>query len=81
MAAKAVDNNYADVRRLVSEAKRFATEAAWDVVNRCFLKGLLMFAPVGLGGGCVKIAPPLCISEDALREGCDVIYEAVKESI
>jgi alkylation response protein AidB-like acyl-CoA dehydrogenase len=33
MAAKAVDNNYANVRRLVSEAKRFATEAAWDVVN------------------------------------------------
>ena len=33
MAAKAVDNNYADVRRLVSEAKRFATEAAWDVIN------------------------------------------------
>ena len=33
MAAKAVDNNYANVRRLVSEAKRFATEAAWDVIN------------------------------------------------
>jgi len=33
IAAKAVDNNYANVRRLVSEAKRFATEAAWDVVN------------------------------------------------
>lgn len=33
MAARAVDSNYANVRRLVSEAKRFATEAAWDVVN------------------------------------------------
>ncbi len=33
MAARAVDSQYANVRRLVSEAKRFATEAAWDIVN------------------------------------------------
>jgi alkylation response protein AidB-like acyl-CoA dehydrogenase len=33
MAAKAVDDDYPDVRRMVSEAKRFATETAWDVVN------------------------------------------------
>ncbi|MBW1897791.1 MAG: acyl-CoA/acyl-ACP dehydrogenase [Deltaproteobacteria bacterium] len=33
MAARAVDENYPNVRRLVSEAKRFATEAAWEVVN------------------------------------------------
>jgi len=33
MAARAIDHDYPDVRRLVSEAKRFATEAAWDVVN------------------------------------------------
>ena len=32
-AAKAVDSDYPNVRRLVSEAKRFATEAAWAVVN------------------------------------------------
>ncbi|MGD8985071.1 MAG: acyl-CoA dehydrogenase family protein [Desulfobacteraceae bacterium] len=33
MAARAVDEKYANVRRIVSEAKRFATEAAWDIVN------------------------------------------------
>lgn len=33
MAARAVDGSYQNVRRIVSEAKRFATEAAWDVVN------------------------------------------------
>ena len=33
MAARAVDENYPNVRRLVSEAKRFTTEAAWDIVN------------------------------------------------
>jgi len=33
MAARAVDENYPNVRRIVSEAKRFSTEAAWDIVN------------------------------------------------
>jgi acyl-CoA dehydrogenase len=33
MAAKAVDENAANCRRLVSEAKRYATEGAWKVVN------------------------------------------------
>ncbi|UCC98294.1 MAG: aspartate aminotransferase family protein [Phycisphaerales bacterium] len=56
-------------------------ELAWNIVNLCFRKGLLMFAPVGVGGGCVKIAPPLCISEDAVREGCQVIREAVQEAV
>jgi acyl-CoA dehydrogenase len=34
LAARAVDENYPNVRRIVSEAKRFTTEAAWDVVNK-----------------------------------------------
>jgi len=34
MAARAVDADYPSVRRLVSQAKRFATEAAWEVVNQ-----------------------------------------------
>ncbi len=33
MAARAVDDNYPNVRRIVSEAKKFATKASWDVVN------------------------------------------------
>lgn len=32
-AARAVDEHYPYARRIVSEAKRFATEAAWNVVN------------------------------------------------
>ena len=36
-----------------------------------------MFAPVGIGGECVKIAPPLTIEEDALRESVTVFEEAV----
>ncbi|MBZ5670550.1 MAG: aspartate aminotransferase family protein, partial [Acidobacteriia bacterium] len=45
----------------------------------CFQKGLLMFAPVGMSGECIKIAPPLIITEDALRESVQVFEEAVDE--
>ena len=56
-------------------------DAAWNVINHCYRKGLLMFAPVGVGGGCVKIAPPLCMTEDALKEGCGVLREAIAETV
>ena len=45
----------------------------------CFHKGLLMFAPVAASGECVKIAPPLNIPEDAVRESIQVFEEAVDE--
>lgn len=45
----------------------------------CFQKGLLMFAPVGVAGECLKIAPPLTISEAALRESIAVFEEVVDE--
>ncbi len=54
-------------------------DLAWDTVNLCFRRGLMMFAPVGFGGGCIKIAPPLCITEEAVKEGCSVIHEAITQ--
>ncbi len=54
--------------------------AAFEIVSRCIEKGLLLFAPVGLGGGTVKINPALIINEDAIREGCSVIREAIEET-
>jgi len=45
----------------------------------CFQKGLLMFAPVGVAGECIKIAPPLSIEEDALKESVQVFEEAVDQ--
>ena len=45
----------------------------------CFQKGLLMFAPVGGAGECIKIAPPMTIPEDALRESIGVLEEALDE--
>jgi acyl-CoA dehydrogenase len=34
MAARAVDSGAKNVRRLVSEAKRFATDAGWEIANK-----------------------------------------------
>lgn len=54
---------------------------AREIVNACIERGLLMFAPVGTGGGTVKIAPPLITPEDALREGIAVLEESLEEVI
>jgi len=52
-------------------------QTALKINVACYQKGLLMFAPVGIAGECVKIAPPLTVPEDALAESIDVLEEAV----
>jgi len=52
------------------------TETALKINLECLYRGLLMFAPVG-SGDCLKVAPPLSIPEDALRESLQVFEEAV----
>lgn len=54
-------------------------DTALRINEKCFQKGLLMFAPVGIGGECIKISPPLTITEEALREGINVLEEACSE--
>jgi len=54
-------------------------DLAWEVVRKCVESGVMLFAPVGVGGGAIKINPPLIISKEALIEGLDVVSEAVKE--
>jgi 4-aminobutyrate aminotransferase/diaminobutyrate-pyruvate transaminase/4-aminobutyrate aminotransferase/(S)-3-amino-2-methylpropionate transaminase len=49
---------------------------AFHVVERAVQQGVMLFAPVGFGGASVKLAPPLMVTEDALREGMAVIEEA-----
>ena len=46
---------------------------------KCFQKGLLMFAPAGVAGECIKISPPLTIEIDALKESIEVFAEACDE--
>jgi 4-aminobutyrate aminotransferase/(S)-3-amino-2-methylpropionate transaminase len=55
------------------------SETAVKINVACFQKGLLMFAPVGVGGECIKVCPPLTISEEALRESLQVFGESVDE--
>jgi len=56
-------------------------QTALRINEKCFQKGLLMFAPAGVAGECVKIAPPLVINEEALREGIGVLEEVCDEVI
>jgi len=54
-------------------------EIAWEMVRRAYQRGLLLFAPVGVGGCAIKICPPLVINEEALREGLEVLKEIAAE--
>lgn len=56
-------------------------DLAWDIVRRAVEKGLLMFSPVGYGGASVKIAPPLVIQEEPLRESIAVIEQVLEEAL
>ena len=54
-------------------------EIALLINEKCFQKGLLMFTPVGPGGRCIKIAPPLVTTLEALEEGLSVLDEVCDE--
>ncbi len=56
-------------------------DLAHGVIENCFHRGLLFFAPVGAWGQTVKIAPPLTISQDALLEGLEVLEQAVGQAV
>jgi 4-aminobutyrate aminotransferase-like enzyme len=69
----------AGIQIVKSGTKTPDNETALKINFSCFQKGLLMFAPVGMGGGCIKISPPLNITEEALNESIQVFEEAVDE--
>ena len=54
---------------------------AFKIVSKCIEKGLLFFSPVGFGGATIKIAPPLVITKDAVKEGASVLREAISELV
>jgi 4-aminobutyrate aminotransferase-like enzyme len=56
-------------------------DLAWNIVEKCIEKGVLMFSPVGFGGGTVKICPPLVINEAAMNESLDAFEDAVREAL
>jgi len=56
-------------------------DLAHAIIEKCYQKGLLFFAPVGAWGQTVKISPPLTITEEALREGIAVLGDAIAEVV
>ena len=56
-------------------------DLAHRIIEICFQRGLLLFAPVGAWGQTVKISPPLTIPLDALEEGLNVLTEATDQAI
>jgi 4-aminobutyrate aminotransferase/(S)-3-amino-2-methylpropionate transaminase len=56
-------------------------DLAHAIIERCYLKGLLFFGPVGAWGQTVKIAPPLTLPREALHEGLAVLREATDEAV
>lgn len=56
-------------------------DLAHRVIELCYQKGLLMFAPVGAWGQTVKICPPLTITNEALLEGIEVLHQAFDQAV
>lgn len=54
---------------------------AHRIIELCFQRGLLMFAPVGFGGGAIKICPPLCIHEDQVLDAMSVLEQAIEDAL
>lgn len=54
-------------------------DLAWEVIRTCVESGVLLFSPVGLGGGSIKVNPPLVITEEAVLEGCEVIEKSLEK--
>ena len=54
-----------------------ARAVTWHSVGR----GLMLFAPVGVGGATIKICPPLCITAEAAIEGVSVLAEAFADAL
>ncbi len=51
---------------------------AFAVVEKCIQTGVMLYAPLGPGGGTVKVNPPLIITPEPLMEGISVVAEAIR---
>jgi 4-aminobutyrate aminotransferase-like enzyme len=57
-----------------------APEPAWRFTWEAVKRGIMLFAPVGVGGCAVKLNPPLVIEEDALAEGLAVLEQVTSDT-
>ncbi len=59
------------------KTKKPAVELRNEIVDQCFSKGLLT---LGCGDSTIRITPPLCITEQEIREGLEIFSAAIKEA-
>lgn len=60
-------------------SKEPAPELAALLVKKAVRKGLALIAPIGPYGNVIRIAPPLMIEFELLKEGADIFEEALAE--
>jgi 4-aminobutyrate aminotransferase-like enzyme len=51
-------------------------DLAWNAIRASIERGVLMFSPVGFGGGTIKVCPPLNITQEAVDESLATFEEA-----
>jgi 4-aminobutyrate aminotransferase/diaminobutyrate-pyruvate transaminase/4-aminobutyrate aminotransferase/(S)-3-amino-2-methylpropionate transaminase len=66
----------AGVACVVPESMEPDADLAWNAIAESLYRGVLMFSPVGFGGGTIKICPPLSITQAALEESLDAFESA-----
>lgn len=54
------------------------SELAAKIIHRCLAKGLILFFLL-FEGRAIRITPPLTITNDEIKEGCNIILEVLKE--
>ncbi|MFT4688404.1 MAG: 4-aminobutyrate aminotransferase-like enzyme [Limisphaerales bacterium] len=69
------------LQTIITGKKEPDHDLAHRIVELCFERGLLFFAPAGAWGQTIKLCPPLTITEEALTEGLDVLAEAVNTAV
>jgi 4-aminobutyrate aminotransferase-like enzyme len=71
----------AGLQTVKADTKEPDHDLAHRIIELCFQRGLLLFAPVGAWGQTVKISPPLTIPQAALEEGVVVLAQAVDDAV
>ena len=71
----------AGLQAVVPGKKEPNHDFAHRVIELCYQRGLLLFAPVGAWGQTIKICPPLTVTEEALIEACNVLDKAVGDAV
>jgi 4-aminobutyrate aminotransferase-like enzyme len=62
------------------EGKEPDTEITRRIIDGCFRRGLLLIAPIGLFGNVIRVAPPLVMTEEEAKIGCDILAEVMMEA-